>query len=137
PSLRERACGPYHAEGVRGLRRDARRDRHCRLGRRDTAACAHGRAHGARTARLFLASIRVCNSHLHLSERCNSPGPPGPFTTASKEFFTWIRSPRNISALVLPASAWAAPASAWAPSSATTSPPRCATRRPRKRSSAT
>ncbi len=54
-----------------------------------------------------------------------------------KGAFSWIRLPRNTSALVSPASAWAAPASASAPSLATTWRPRCATLPQRRVSSAT
>ena len=112
-----------------------------RLAWRDAAARPHGGADRARTAGRVPAGLRVHHPHLHLSQRCASPGPLtaqlSTNRTSRKGASTWIQWPPNISAPALRASAWAAPASASAPFSAIISPPRCAIRPPPKASSAT
>ena len=80
---------------------------------RGAAARHGGRADRARAAGRVPAGLRVHHPHLHLSQRCDPPGPLSPSSIPhvhSKELSTWIRSPRSTSALVSPASAWAAPA---------------------------
>src|SRR6185437_1315991 len=63
------------AEGVRGLRRHARRlARRRRLDRRRAAARAHRRTDRARTAGRVPAGLRVRDPDLHLSQRHPSSG---------------------------------------------------------------
>ena len=54
---------------------DARRGRRSRLARRDPAARHDGRAHRARIAGRVPAGLCVRDSHLHLPQRRDPPGP--------------------------------------------------------------
>ena len=84
------------------------------------------------------AGLRLRHPHLHLSQRCDSPGPLRPDRKSrTRRSWLWIQWQRNTSVRASPASAWAAPASASASSSATTWPPLCAIRPRRRDSSAT
>src|SRR5262249_32932500 len=73
--VREYAGRPYHASGFRRLHHHACRVRRPRLARRRLAVHPRHHAHSARVSGGFLASLRFRHSHLHLSQRCDTPGP--------------------------------------------------------------
>ena len=68
-------AGPHHAQGVRRLRHHARRRRLPRLARRGPAARPDRRADRARAAGRLPAGLCLRHPHLHLPQRCDSPGP--------------------------------------------------------------
>ena len=114
------------------------RPRHSRLGRRGAAARHGGRADRARAAGRVPAGLRVHHPHLHLSQRCD---PPGPLSVRSLQPRKGVSSMDPIAAKYIGAGiaciGMGGAGVGVGPSSVIISPPRCAIRRPRRASSAT
>src|SRR4029077_10365393 len=73
--VRQYVGRPHHPSGFRRLHHHARRVRRRWLARSRLTAHTRHHAHGARVPGRFPASLRLRHSHLHLSQRCDTPGP--------------------------------------------------------------